>query len=700
MNKFIKKEVSINGINFSFETGKLANQATGSVRAQMGDTVVLATVVTAQPREGIDFFPLSVEYMERLYAGGFISSSRFIKREGRPSTEEILKSRLIDRSLRPLFKSDFINEVQLVVTVLSYDKINDPAILGINAASAALMISGMPFEGPVGGVKIGMINGKLVLNPSNELIDQSEMELVVSGTKDSIIMLEAGANEIPESEILEALTFAHKEMQPLIQLQEALRKEVAKEPIKYTPRILEQELLKLLDKDYTDQISIMIYTRDKVERQNLLDALKEDLYEKYSDTYSKNTINECLDEAQKNVARKGIIKKGARPDGRKTDEIRPITIETGVLPRTHGSAMFQRGETQAISVVTLGSGRLEQVMQSIEGEETKRYMHHYNFPGWSVGETDRNLYYPSRRSIGHGALAERALIPVLPSETEFPYTIRVVSEILSSNGSTSMASTCGSTLSLMDAGVPIKSMVSGIAMGLIMDEETGEYAILSDIQGLEDHFGDMDFKVTGTEKGVTAIQMDNKLKGISIEILTKALKQAREGRMFIMDKMKAVISSPREEISKFAPKIEIIKIDPKKIGEVVGPQGKIIKKIIETTGAEIDISDDGTVSISSQDEEGRKKAVKMVQDITEEPVVGKVYEGKVAKLMTFGAFVDVSPAISGLVHVSEMAEGFVKDPSKIVKEGQIVKVMVTGIDDQGRINMSMKRVKIEDKPQE
>jgi polyribonucleotide nucleotidyltransferase len=696
MKKYAKKDVSVNGVTFSFETGKLANQANGAVFAKMGETVVLATVVSAAAREGIDFFPLSVEYQERHYASGMISSSRFSKREGRPSDEEILKSRLIDRSLRPLFKEDFINELQIITTVMSYDGVNDPSILAINAASAALLLAGVPFEGPVAGVRIGKFGDELRLNPSMEEMKDSEMDLFVSGTKDAIIMLEAGAKEVPEETILQALEFAHKSMQPLIEMQTAFQKEADREALSYTPRILDETILTFLEKDYGKKIKETSYIKEKAERDTKWNAMKEEIYEKYLETYSQNALNECLDHMQKKLVRKEIIETGARPDGRKTTEIRPISIEVGVLPRTHGSAMFQRGETQAISIVTLGSGRQAQLMQSIEGEETKRYIHHYNFPGWSVGEVSRANYYPGRREIGHGALAERALVAVLPSQEEFPYTIRVVSEIMSSNGSTSMASTCGSTLSLMDAGVPIKAMVSGIAMGLVMDEKTGKYAVLSDIQGLEDHFGDMDFKVTGTTKGVTAIQMDNKLKGISIEILRNALGQAREGRLFIMDKMKAVITEPRKSLSKYAPQIEMIKIPQDKIGEVIGPQGKNIKKIIEDTGAEIEIGETGDVSISAVSEESRESAKRKILAFTEVAEVGKIYEGTVSKLMAFGAFVDVSPSISGLVHVSEMAEGFVKDPSKVVKEGQTVKVMITGIDEQGRINMSMKRASKQD----
>ena len=690
--KYIKKSIQYNGVTVTLETGRLALQAQGAVFAQMGETVVLATVVSAKPREGIDFFPLSVEYMERLYAGGFISSSRFVKREGRPSTDETLKARLADRSFRPVFKDDFINDVQLVITVLSYDKVNDPAILGITAASTALMLAGLPFEGPVAGVRIGRKGNELTLNPSNLTIEEGDLELTVSGTKDSIIMLEAGAKEVPEDIILKALEFAHKSMQPLIQLQMEVLKEAAVEEITYTPRKLDEELITEAATKFEEDIKKAVYIKDKKERETAEKDIQARMQEAFSESYTPNAINDVFQYLEKKIARSSIIKTGIRADGRKTTEIRPISADVSILPRTHGSGLFQRGETQVLSVVTLGSTRLGQVMQSIEGEETKRYMHHYNFPGWSVGEISRNLYYPGRREIGHGALAERALLAVLPSEQEFPYTIRVVSETLGSNGSSSMASTCGSTLALMDAGVPIKAMVSGIAMGLIMDEETGEYAVLSDIQGLEDHFGDMDFKVTGTEVGVTAIQMDNKLKGVSIEILSKALAQAREGRMFIMGKMKERIDKSRETLSIYAPQIEVIQIDPRKIGDVIGPQGKVIKKIIEECGAEIDINEEGLVTISATDDASRAKAIKMVQAITEEAVVGKVYEGKVSKIMSFGAFVDVSPAVSGLVHVSEMGEGFVKDPTRIVKEGQRVKVIVTGIDSQGRINMSMKQV--------
>ena len=681
----VKKESQIGNHTISFETGRLAQKATSSILAQMGETVVLATVVVGEAKEGIDFFPLTVEYIEKLYAGGMISSSRFIKREGRPSPNEILKARIIDRSIRPIFKDDFLNEVQIAVTVLSYDKLNDPSILAVNAVSLALLSAGLPFEGPVASVKVGEIGGDFILNPTNIEIDDSSLNLIVSSTEHSISMIEAGADSIKEERMIEAIEFAKKSAHQILELQKEFLKEIEPKEFEYTPHIIDKELLDLIQNKYYSRIEKSIWEeKDK----NLFKDIIEDL----KDKYEAGAISEVVTTLEKQTTREGILNKKVRPDKRKVNEIRPLYIDIDILPRTHGSALFQRGETQVLSVVTLAAGKQGQLIESIYGEEMKRYMHHYNFPGWSVGEISKNLYYPSRRDIGHGALAERALEKQIPPLSEFPYAIRVVSETLASNGSSSMASVCGSTLSLMAAGVPIKSPISGVAMGLVADEEKDEYVILTDIQGPEDHFGDMDFKVAGSKEGITALQMDNKLKGIPVEVLKKALIQAKEGREFILDKMLEIISQSRSDISQYAPVIETIQIEVSKIGDIIGSGGKTIKGIIEKSGADVSVEEDGTVSVSAQTKEQREIAIKMIKDITQEAETGKVYDGKVAKITTFGAFVDVSPNISGLVHVSEMKDGFVKNPETIVKIGQMVKVKVLGRDDQGRLKLSMKGI--------
>ncbi len=681
----VKKESQIGNHTISFETGRLAQKATSSILAQMGETVVLATVVVGEAKEGIDFFPLTVEYIEKLYAGGMISSSRFIKREGRPSPNEILKARIIDRSIRPIFKDDFLNEVQIAVTVLSYDKLNDPSILAVNAVSLALLSAGLPFEGPVASVKVGEIGGDFILNPTNIEIDDSSLNLIVSSTEHSISMIEAGADSIKEERMIEAIEFAKMSAHKILELQKEFLKEIEPKEFEYIPHVIDKELFDLIQNKYYSRIEKSIWE----EKDN---NLFKDIIEDLKDKYEAGAISEVVTTLEKQTTREGILNKKVRPDKRKLNEIRPLYIDIDILPRTHGSALFQRGETQVLSVVTLAAGKQGQLIESIYGEEIKRYMHHYNFPGWSVGEISKNLYYPSRRDIGHGALAERALERQIPSLSEFPYAIRVVSETLASNGSSSMASVCGSTLSLMAAGVPIKSPISGVAMGLVADEEKNEYVILTDIQGPEDHFGDMDFKVAGSKEGITALQMDNKLKGIPVEVLKKALIQAKEGREFILDKMLEVISQSRSDISQYAPVIETIQIEVSKIGDIIGSGGKTIKGIIEKSGADVSVEEDGTVSVSAQTQEQREIAIKMIKDITQEAETGKVYDGKVVKITTFGAFVDVSPNISGLVHVSEMKDGFVKNPETIVKIGQMVKVKVLGRDDQGRLKLSMKGI--------
>ncbi len=681
----IKKETTLNGIKLSFETGRLAPQAHASILAQMGDTVVLATIVTREAKEYSNFFPLTVEYLEKLYASGIISSSRFIKREGRPSSDEILKARIIDRSIRPLFKEDFRNEVQLVVNVLSYDKKNDPGILAVNAASLALLMAGIPFEGPVASVSLGLENEEFIINPSNEISSTLPLNLVISSTKESISMIEAGADNIKEDLMIKAIEFAKKESQKIIELQEEFLKEAKPQKLEYKSIETNKDLLKNIEKEFMPQIKSSVWEkRDK--------DLSDNIIEKFSEEYSKDEILEAIEILMKKTTREGILNDKIRPDKRNLDEIRPLSIDIDILPRTHGSAIFQRGDTQVLSIATLGPIRQQQTIESIDGEETKRYLHHYNFPGWSVGELSRNLYYPSRRDIGHGALAERALEKQIPPEEEFPYTIRVVSETLSSNGSSSMASVCGSTLSLMAAGVKIKNPVAGIAMGLVKEDGHDDYIVLTDIQGPEDHFGDMDFKVAGTKEGITALQMDNKLKGISVEILTDALEKAKIARLFILDKMLQVINAPRENLSEYAPQIEVLKIKQEKIGELIGPGGKNIKNIIEKSGADIDINDEGVVAISAISKESREIAMAMILDATRELEIGEVYKGKVAKIMNFGVFVDVTKSISGLVHVSEMSNEYVKDPTQLVSEGQEVFVKLIGSDEQGRLKFSMKQV--------
>ncbi|MHB8362037.1 MAG: polyribonucleotide nucleotidyltransferase [Patescibacteria group bacterium] len=687
----VKKETTLGDTKISFESGVFAPKAHSSILATMGDTVVLATVVTREMKENPGFFPLTIEYMERLYASGMISSSRFIKREGRPSSNEILKARMIDRSIRPIFKEDFRDEIQLVVTVLSYDKINDPVIIGISAASLALMVAGIPFEGPVAGLRVGLLNNEFILNPIPTILDSSDLNLFISSTKDSISMIEAGSNNIPENKMIEAIEFAKNQTKPLIDIQNDFLNEINNDKkIEYIKHGVDESLLKEIDSKFHDDIEKSIWD---TENKGLESAIGEE----FDTDHDPKDVEEAVHELFRRSFRGGILENNIRPDKRALDEVRPLYIKVDILPRTHGSAIFQRGETQILSVATLASSKQSQTIENIEGEEVKRYMHHYNFPGWSVGEISRNLYYPSRRDIGHGALAERALERQIPPMSEFPYAIRVVSETLSSNGSSSMASVCGSTLALMAAGVKIKNPISGIAMGLVMDESTKKYVILTDIQGPEDHFGDMDFKVAGSKDGITALQMDNKLKGISIEILKEALEQAKKARLFILSKMLEVLPTPRESLSIYAPQIKIIKIDPTKIGEVIGGGGKTIKNIIEKSGADIEISDDGSISISAVEEKQFALALKMIEDITKEVEIGHTYEGTVAKITTYGAFINVTPSISGLVHVSEMSDTFTKDPTDIVSEGDTVLVKIIGKDDQGRLKFSMKQASEADK---
>jgi polyribonucleotide nucleotidyltransferase len=685
----IKKELSWGGRTLSVETGKMANQADASILARYGDTVVLATVVAQPAKEDISFFPLAVDYEERLYASGRISSSRFIKREGRPTEEAILTGRLVDRSVRPLFPKDYMEEVQVVMTVLSYDNENDPDILSIVAASAVLSMSDIPWKGPLAAAKVGLTEGEFILNPTQTQMAASELELVVSASKDRVVMLEAGAKEVSEEMMIKAIKFAQEQATPVIEMINDFVKEVGTKKKDYESALAPSEVKDTIVKHIKDNFKDQIFHSDRAEREKRWQEFRESLYVDFEGKLTKVEMSDIFDDTVKKMVRHAIVDEKKRPDGRKMDEVRELEVEVGLLPRTHGSGLFRRGDTQVLNIATLGSTSLEQLIDGMQGEATKRFMHHYTFPPYSTGEV-RRLGSPGRREIGHGALAERALAPVIPSTEDFPYTIRLVSEVLSSSGSTSMGATCSSTLSLMDAGVPIKAPVSGIAMGLVTEED--KYEILTDIQALEDFFGDMDFKIAGTEKGITAIQMDTKIEGLTDEMIEKTFKDGKVARDFILKKMLSVIDAPRKELSEHAPKVTVIHIPPKKIGEVIGTGGKVINKIIEETGVAIDIDDDGTVMISGTDPVGAEKAKQWIEGITHEPKPGEVYDGTVKRLMNFGAFVEILPGKEGLVHISQIAEHRVEDITKEVKVGQKMKVKVTEIDSQGRLNLTAKNV--------
>jgi polyribonucleotide nucleotidyltransferase len=672
----IKKEIEIGGRKLILEVGRFAEQANAAVTCRYGGTLVLATVVSSSPREELDYFPLQVEYREKLYAGGKIKGSRWIKREGRPSDEAILTARLIDRSIRPLFPKDYKNEVQVVITVLSFDGENEPEIPSMIATSAALSISDVPWDGPVGAVRLGNRDSTFFINPTYGDLEFSEMDIVVSGIKDSIVMIEGMTREIERKTLMEGLEFAHKEIQKLVRLIEELQKETGKKKQIFKPLRVEKDLVKKVKKDVEPQL------KELMKGVLGLSEIKTALIEKYA----TKKVSEIVEDIFKETIRKQILSKKTRADGRKPEEIRPIEIEVGLLPRTHGSAMFKRGKTQVLTVTTLGSPSLEQWIESMTGEETKRYIHHYNMPPFSLGETGR-FGWPSRREIGHGALAEKALEPVIPPEEKFPYTIRVVSEILSSNGSTSMAAVCGSSLSLMDAGVPITKPVAGIAMGLIKNKD-GHCVILTDITGLEDGCGFMDCKVAGTKDGITAIQMDVK-SPLKLETLQDVFERADEARLFILKKIGRALSAPREKVSQYAPKVLILHVDKEKIGEVIGPGGRIIRQIISETGAAVDVSDDGTVTISGRDKDSVERASQWIDGLTREVNVGELFEGEVKRIQPFGAFVEILPGKEGLVHISKMSTQYVENPHDIVKVGQKVKVKLLEIDDLGRLNLSM-----------
>jgi len=679
-----KVSLTLGGKPLELEIGRFAQQANAAVLARYGDTLVHATVVMSQPREDIDYFPLFVEYQEKLYAGGIIKGSRWVKREGRPSDDAILTARLIDRSIRPLFPEGFKHEIQVVVTVLSVDAENPPDIPAIIAVSTALSLSDIPWDGPVGALRLGL-NSELTINPTHEQQEESKLDLIISATKDAILMVEAGANEVSDSDLLKAFETGHDTIKEIVKTISEFVKANGKKKITFTSYSVDPKLVDSITKDYSkeiDQLVTAIGTLDNDTKVAIFDQITSTL----SDKHEEKAIKEAINKAVKKQARKRTLTKKTRPDGRKPDEIRTISSEVALLPRTHGSAMFKRGATQALVITTLASPSAEQLIESMEGEETKRYIHHYNMPPFTVGETGR-MGWPSRREVGHGALAERAILPMIPEEADFPYTIRVVSELMSSNGSTSMASVCGSTLSLMDAGVPIKKPVAGIAMGLITDGK--DYVILSDIQGMEDHNGDMDFKIAGTKDGITAMQMDVKIAGISFDILKLALAQAQKGMLHIMEQMLKPMPAPRSAISKYAPKIKQVKVPQEKIGEVIGPGGRVIREIIAETGAQVDVDDDGNVSITSDDQEAVDKAVDWVTNLTREVEAGEEFDGKVVRIQPFGAFVEILPGKDGLVHVSKMSTEYVSDPNAVVSVGDIVHVRVREIDDMGRINLTM-----------
>src|ERR671936_1390035 len=696
-----RSQAKINAKALVFETGKLAEQAGGAVTVRYGDTIVFAAAtVSPTVRPGIDFFPLTVDFEERLYAAGKIPGS-FPRREARPSEWAILTARLTDRPIRPLFPKGFRNDVQIVVTPFSADQENEPDILAVNAASAALALSPAPFEGPIGCVRVGTVDGKLTLNPTIQELEESELDLVVAGTRDAIMMLEAGAKQVSEDLLIEALQLAQTGIAGLIDAQEALVAASGKPKMTWTAEKVDPGKEERVAAFLADKIRARVRNPDKALREQGLDELKREAVAalvplaKEGQPTDPNAIAEAdidlaFDSVLKKEFRRAVIEEGLRPDGRSLTEIRPLSIEVGVLPRTHGSALFQRGQTQILSIATLGPTGDEQIIDTLEPVDTKRYMHHYNFPPYSVGET-RPLRGPGRREIGHGALAERALLPVVPSKEEFPYTIRVVSEVLSSNGSTSMASTCGSTLALMDAGVPIRAAIGGVAMGLVMDQ--GRHAVLTDIQGIEDALGDMDFKVAGSRTGVTAVQMDIKIKGLTIEIMRTALEQARQGRMFILDKMEAAIARPRVELSAYAPRIETMKVHPDRIRDIIGPGGKMIRQIQTESGTEIEVEDDGTVRIAGVKPEGREKAKQLINALTKEVEVGEVYTGKVTRIMGLGAFVEIAPGKEGLVKPSELtSEGRPRRIEDVVNIGDEVTVKVVEVDRQGRVNLSIRAV--------
>jgi len=685
------RDIQVGGRQISIETGRMAKQADGSVLVRSGDAVVLVTAcAAASPREGIDFLPLTVDYKENTYASGRIPGG-FFKREGKPSEKEVLTSRLIDRPIRPLFPAGWRHETQIIALVLSADAENDTDVLAITGASAALSLSTIPFEKTIAGVRVGQLDGQFVINPTFEQRKVSALDLIVAGTSDGIVMVEAGAKEVTEKDMVAALETAHNAIKQLIAGIDALAKQAGKGKKTVAKKEFDKGFYREVEEKAYGPLADAMRIKDKLENYGTVDEVLADLVASIPDAEieRRSDAKAIFKELKEKVMRDEALERGKRLDGRAFDEIRPITIEVGVLPRTHGSALFTRGETQALVTATLGTADDQQKIETMDGEVWKRFMLHYNFPPFSVGEV-QFLRGPGRREIGHGALAERALTPMMPPEEKFPYTVRIVSDILESNGSSSMASVCGGSLAMMDAGVPLQKPVAGVAMGLIMDESTGKYAVLSDIAGAEDHYGDMDFKVTGTAEGITALQMDIKVGGINAEIMTKALEQARVGRMFILGKMQETLAASRSNVSQHAPRIVTIKIPVDKIRDVIGPGGKMIRSIIERTGVKIDVEDNGTVNVASADETSAAKAIAIIQELTATPELNKTYMGKVQRITDFGAFIEIMPGLDGLLHVSEIAHYRVKDVRDELKEGDQVMVKVINIDPSGKIRLSRK----------
>jgi polyribonucleotide nucleotidyltransferase len=685
------REISVGGRTISLETGRLAKQADGAVLVRSGDTIVLVTAcAAANPREGIDFLPLTVDYREYTYASGRIPGG-FFKREGKPSEKEVLTSRLIDRPIRPLFTPGWRHETQVIALLISADGENDSDVLAITGASAALALSSIPFTRTIAGVRVGNLDGQFIINPTFEQRRTSRLDLVVAGTKDAIVMVEAGAKEVTEEEVVQALETAHAAIKEIVAGIDAMAAQAGKNKIQVQAKEIGKEFYREVEEKVYAPLSDAMRIKDKLENYGTVDQVLADLVASIpeEEVERRTEAKAIFKELKEKVMRDEALERGKRLDGRRFEEIRPITIEVGVLPRTHGSTVFTRGETQALVTATLGTAEDQQKIETMDGEQWKRFMLHYNFPPFSVGEV-QFLRGPGRREVGHGALAERALVPMIPGEDTFPYTIRVVSDILESNGSSSMASVCGGSLAMMDAGVPLKSAVAGVAMGLIMDEQTGKYAVLSDIAGAEDHYGDMDFKVAGTASGITALQMDIKVSGITTEIMRKALEQARQGRLFILDAMQKTLEAPRADVSSYAPRIVTIRIPVDKIRDVIGPGGKMIRSIIERTGVKIDVEDDGRVNVASADEASAQKAIGIIQELTATPELNKTYLGKVQRITDFGAFIEIMPGLDGLLHVSEIAHYRVKDVRDEFKEGDQVMVKVINIDPSGKIRLSRK----------
>ncbi len=681
----------IGGLEFTIEMGRLAKQADGAAFISYGDTAVLATACAQRsPREGIDFFPLTVDYRENTYAAGKIPGG-FFKREGRPTEKEVLTSRLIDRPLRPLFADGFRNETQVIALVLSADKENDPDLMSITGASAALYCSPIPFHNPVAAVRVGLVGDEFVINPSISKLKESRLNLVIAGTADAIVMVEAGANEVPEEQIVDALEFGHQAIRKLIALQQELHDKIQPVKMEVVPPAFDEEEYRRIETTWSAAISDALHIKGKLENYRKLDEIADEIVSGIpeEETEKRREASRIFKHVMEKIFRREILSDRRRPDGRRFDEIRSIDVEVSLLPRTHGSALFTRGETQALVTATLGTADDEQKMDMLEGESFKRFMLHYNFPPFSVGEV-KFLRGPGRREIGHGALAERSILPVMPGEEAFPYTVRVVADILESNGSSSMATICGGIMALMDAGCPIKAPVAGVAMGLVKDGDS--YAILSDIAGAEDHYGDMDFKVAGTKKGITGLQMDIKIGGITRAIMAEALAQAREGRLFILGRMGTALESPRPEISPYAPRIITIQIPKEKIGGVIGTGGKVIRGIIEQTGVKIDIEDDGTVNIASTDTDSAQNAIRMIEELIAEAEVGKTYLGTITRLVDFGAFVEIFPGTEGLLHISEVADYRVEDINSELKVGEKILVKVLSIEPPNKIRLSRKAV--------